>query len=684
MAIISIGIDLGHCETAAACPQKNAKGEYNVVRLDTAEGNKQVITTQIIITNEQMERLADVDLPSYDLLSEIGPFRIGDCPAYVPNGERFIYFKVAPKDFHKPYGFTAKAKDCGITHGKIMACYAYALVENIFSYNPDIIPQHARKNIELLVGCPTTGDWIGETEKNAYTELVKTATGINDVRIIPESRAAMFSSVENSSHVSAVNGAVVFDFGSSTADCTYMLLGRKLLEFSWTLGASEVEHQMMREALSATMNMNGAFNPDLDNLMDISDELRIAKETYYNGLYPPLGKSLVCTFTEAETHSPIEGMVRICEGFMNGITGDREFSVICDSTSSMEGSWESLCLEFFKEAKRRIENATYKNDKGEEVNCSINTVIITGGASKMGFIEPLCKQVFNSPDVTIITNKVNPSHTVSNGLGWVAVTDSNLPECKKRVHDRVLQDSKFEDMVNNISQDVFECVKSIAEKEVRAWADLPGDTATVAELKVSIEAAMKEESTVKKLREICDNNIDEWKAFVADAIEIAINEEVKSLYSGNVAKSLMLPKDIWKELNSSNMETDTIDMDGILDNIDFNGITTQVIKGIIQLVIWAIALFLAIETWGISILVGWLAAGIAGNTMSDNDLNKPRSKSVREKIASKIGSNLDKKKDEIMGKFEGTLNGHSQSFEPIIDSMIDTALEIVTLQRFDL
>ncbi|MBR6777615.1 MAG: hypothetical protein IKM27_07700 [Clostridia bacterium] len=685
MALISIGIDLGHCETAAACPTKNAKGEFVVTRLDTSDGNKQVITTQIIITNSQMERLKNVETPSYELLKEIGPFKIGDCPAYVPDGERFIYFKAAPKDFHKPYGFTDKAKECGMTHGKIMACYAYALVENIFMYNPDVIPQHVRKDAELLVGCPTTKDWVGDGERKKYSWLIKTATGIKTVRIIPESRAAMFSSVENSnSHVSAINGAVVFDFGSSTADCTYMLLGRKLLEFSWTLGASEMEHQMMRAVLSSAMNEAGPFDPDMDNLINVSDELRKAKEAYYSGLYPPTGKALICTFTEADTNAPIDSMVRIGERFMNNISANKEFSVLCDSVSSMEGSWEKLCFEFFKDAKRRISEATYKNEKGEEVECPVNTVVITGGASKMSFIEPLCRLVFNDPDVTIITNKVNPSHTVSNGLGWVAVTDNNLPASKRNIKNKILTDKLFTDLVNDISDGVFAYLKGVAEAEVNKWAELPGDTATVAQLKESIENAVKGEETTENCKAICDKEIDEWKTAVANTIEHVINDEVQRLYSGNVAKNLMLPKDIWSELNGSGMNTDTIVMDNILADIDLNGITASVVRGIAQLVIWTIGILLAPESFGISILAAWFVSSMAGDAMSDNDLDKPRTQAIRKNIAGKIGGQMDKKKEEIMANFKGALNNHSQSFEPVIDSMITVALEIVTLQRFDM
>ena len=55
----TIGIDLGHCETAMACPRQPDVNDsrYEVRRL-VGEKKDQVVATQLILTNEQMKKLS--------------------------------------------------------------------------------------------------------------------------------------------------------------------------------------------------------------------------------------------------------------------------------------------------------------------------------------------------------------------------------------------------------------------------------------------------------------------------------------------------------------------------------------------------------------------------------------------------------------------------------------------------
>lgn len=673
-----IGIDLGHGETSAAFPQEKANNEYSVVRLNTAEGNMQVIPTQIILTNEQMKMLKGKKQLTYDILKTIGPFRIGECPSYVPDGERFFYFKVAPKDFDTPCGITEVAKDCGITHGMVMACYVYALVENIFFYNQDVLLQNKRFNVELLIGCPTTKDWTESTFQTAYTLLVKWATGIQNVRIIPESRAAIFSSVENNvNSISASRGAVVFDFGSSTADCTYMLLGRKILEFSWTLGAYMIERTMMLQALEKAMQEDG-LDPDEEKLLEVADALRKSKEAYYNGMFPPKGKSFICEFQEAGTGDIMETPIKVDSAFMDRVTGAYKTEVLCDSQHLRTGSWRELCREFFIEARQQIEAATYKDETGQEQHCSVSTVVLTGGASKMDFIESLCKEVY--PDCTVSINKFNPSHTVSNGLAWIAVTDSNLPACKKAAVNQVMNSGVVNKLSAQLTDEVFECIKQIAVKEVKAWAEQPGDTATLAELKEKLVTATSLPATKNQIRNLCDKVIADWKKQLSTELERAVNAQAKKLYSDQVARSLMLPKDILKELDSSTLSMD-IDTQKLLDGIDFNSSLKTLFTAIIKLTIWIVAAILAVETFGLSLLVAWF---VSPDDMSDTDMNKPRTQATRQRICTKIDLEMDKNKQEIMKNFTNDLEKQTTTLEKAVEPMVDAALAVVTLQQFSL
>jgi len=674
-----IGIDLGHGETAAACPQENAQGEYSVVRLNTAEGNMQVIPTQIILTNEQMTQMKGKKQLDYEFLKSIGPFRIGDCPAYVPNGERFFYFKVAPKEFRVPCGVTPTAKSCGITHGMVMACYAYALVENIFFYNPDVLLENKRFEAELLVGCPTTQDWTDPAAQEAYAKLVKQATGVNMVDIIPESRAAMFSSVENNVNtISAEKGAVVFDFGSSTADCTYMLLGRKILEFSWTLGAFKVERAMTREALRLAMEEDGLFDPDDDKLMEVADSLRGAKEAYYNGMYPPKGKTIICEFQEANSDEIRESPIRISQTFMDRVTGVCETDILCDSTETRVGSWRNLCRAFFTEAKKRIEASTYKDEKGNERHCTVDTVVITGGASKMDFIKPMCESVYTG--CKVLLNESNPSHTVSNGLCWIAITDSNLPSCRSDALKQVQNSGATNQLVSQLSSAIFAYIKDVTVYEANEWAEQDGDTATIADLEQRLKEAMNRKTVMDRIKKICDRVIVNWKGSLGTELEKAINAQMKKLYSAKVARSLVLPEDVWKELDS-NMVGMQLDTDKLLKSINIENYVHSLTGAIVKLAIWVVAAILAIETFGISLLAAWIFTSM---DVSDKDMNKARTRDQRRSICSRIGEEMDKKQQEVMKDFEENMRKQTKNLDGAVGSMLDAALAVVTLRQFSL
>ena len=176
----TIGIDLGHCETTSSYPCQPIPGNdrYEVMRL-SEQGKDQVITTQLILTDDQMRRLTHKDSWSFELLQSLGRIRIGnDLPGCVPDGERFCYFKVPPKDFGKPCCSSEAARQSGLTHGAVMACFAHVLVNNLISCNDTELSATDRKWIDLLVGCPATDDWTGKEAMDAYARLIHKATGV--------------------------------------------------------------------------------------------------------------------------------------------------------------------------------------------------------------------------------------------------------------------------------------------------------------------------------------------------------------------------------------------------------------------------------------------------------------------------------------------------------------------------
>lgn len=682
----TIGIDLGHCETTAAYPRAvGADGiSHEVLRL-AVQGKDQVISTQIILTYGQMEKLADAPRPDYQLLRTLGDIRIGSgLPAYVEDGEKFVYFKAPPSQFDKPIG-DKRAQAAGLTHGKVMACFVYALVNNILKYNVGDLSDYDRADVDLLVGCPTTEDWTKEETQRAYAELVQRATQVHAVRIVPESRAAMFSSVESKQQtVSAIEGAVVFDFGSSTADCTYMLLGRRVEEFSWELGASKIEETMMRCAYRKAAEEHGPFTPDEKSLVENADLMRANKESYYNGSFGQKGQTVYCDFVNAADGSELGAKVRVDDEFMDEVTNRISMGILCDSTTEKAGTWRGLCREFFLEAKRRIGSASYTVTEGGEetrVRCPIGTVVLTGGASKMDFVYKLCEEAF--PDATILREQ-NPSHTVSNGLGWVAVSDENVERCKQAAREELAArpECGVEALRAGLSDALFERICAFAKERTRAWAERPEENLPLRELRDDLSARIASSEMKDELEQICQKQMNGWKAVLSEAVEGAVNRQVERLYSEEVARGLMIPDDVWGQLQSGSLSVTGIDVSKLLEDFDVSGLVAKVAGIVIQMIIWITAAALAFETFGVSVLVAWVLDKLTESAVKDTDLDKPRKKKVRLDVADKVGPVLNKSKRELLKKFEEDLEEQTAGYADVVDGTLTAAFEVVTLKRF--
>lgn len=698
MARKTIGIDLGHCETAAAMPHPAVGSDTrnSVDRLITAENNVNVVATQIGLTNAQMEKLKGHSSPDFELLSAIGPFAIGEL-GYIQNGERFQYFKTVPKDFDKICARSKVGKECGITHAMVMACYVHMVVNNIIAYNNELIKEADRKDTTLLIGCPTTADWTAEEASRKYADLVKTATGVESVRIIPESRAAMFSSVDNGiSNISAMNGAVVFDFGSSTADCTYMLLGRKIIEFSWELGASAIERAMASIALKNAMAVYGNFSPDEVSVESVLSTLRKAKQEFYTqkkkGTLDPDGLDISCSFRD-EQQKKHSSSVSIDDRFMEEATGRTLISIRCDSHSTRTGSWQQLCEAFFREAKGQIERTTYvagKDEKGNPIykHCTVDTVVLTGGASAMDFIKGLCESVFDEESIKIELNESNPSHTVSNGLAWVSIADRNIKACHQAAKKVVLADETcgVDALKSGVTAKMFEAMYPELMAEIDKWANTPGDTLTAQDLVDQINQKIEQAQFQEKIMAASGDGVKEWKEKLSLSMSAAVNAQAEVLFSKNVASSLMLPNDIWDQLNAYAMNSSQVNMESILKKIDFSGIGLLIARGLAHVIVFTIVAVILYPVLGpIGGIPAYAAAELIAPLIKDNSLKKSRTQKKRKQMAEDIKNYFkkDNTKREILQAVDNEIAKSVASFEQIVDALLDAAFKIVTLQKFD-
>lgn len=688
---MKICIDLGHCDTTGAVPVMPIGNSHGEVRRLSMTNRNQVICTQLLLTYQQMQRLAallkekETLLPDHEMLKELGEIRIGNDLPHTDLSESFRYFKVPPKDFHKPCGNSECAKEAGLTHGQIMACYVYSLLEALFKNNPEELKDASRDQTTLYIGCPSTEDWTSQQARNEYALLVKLATNVQQVFIVPESRAAMFSSIDNKRHsISASGGAAVFDFGSSTADFTYMLTGRKLLEFSWSLGAYEIEHQMALWAYRQMLSDRGRFNVQTESFSRAENELRTIKEQYFAGSFGPDGHPWAASFVNAETGKRVTQLMIVDDDFMQQVLST-PIQIRCDSATVERGGWLELCRRFFAEAKAKIEEATYEfiDEDGNAAThrCTVENIVLTGGASKMGFICEVCKEVF--PGMNIILEE-NPSHTVSNGLGWVSLSDSQLENCIQRAKNKLVEIPAFrqEALKTKITDALYPEMMQVVQETLTKWAQDPSDKLTLNDLKEMFDKYQKEPETAARLHAAGEAAIREWKNSTSDEVMEAVNGELAALYAESVAKTLLLPKNLWSELKGSMLCLDALKLNSLIDNINFAGFMTRVCETVCNVLLTCIAWYFAPETYGLSVAAAFIGQILFGKWINEREMKKERTQEQRKTAKEKITNASAKEKEKIAEMVGKSLEAQSLDLKASIETMLRNAFEVATLKRF--
>ena len=249
------------------------------------------------------------------------------------------------------------------------------------------------KQSQFIVGCPS--GWSLK-EREGYAKVFK-SSGLKNVRIVPESRAALMTALEQGYlSIEATRGEVlIVDIGSSTTDFTYCV----------DLGAEDVGHNFLGSGLldGLIFERNLARQKDRRAIEKLVAKYphyrpimeywcRQAKELYFNG-----------------DDSPVEMLKRLPVGrgvlFEIKIDKDDADFILSQSLPSLNGySWP----EAFDFALR--ETLALLGDRAPQ------TVLLTGGASRLPLVFPACEQAF--PNAKIVRG-AEPEFAIARGLAWL-------------------------------------------------------------------------------------------------------------------------------------------------------------------------------------------------------------------------------------------------------------------------
>lgn len=625
-----IGLDFGHCEIAAAMA---------------------IFLNGVFVSMKNL-------------------FLDGDKNTVIPaeveyEGEIFNYFKASPKHFNEQVEgnkVTAVRRD-------LMILLFKKIINGILEFNTEI---SSGEQIMLIVGCPTSGEWTSEKNRKEYETLIKEATGVAEVRVIPESRAAMFSALADGKGrmISASEGAAVYDFGSSTADSTYMKTGKRCVEVSWNLGAREIEkalRRMMCHEASVKANQKGLELVPIDNYANLERKLRAVKEAYFNGELDEDSSVTAWKFPTVEGKK-LTVTLDIDDDTMARALSDEELTMDVNG-KLVTGSWKRCCKEFFRESKLLIEKQH-----------SVKEIVLTGGASKMKFVAEYAREIFPKPMYEVTCAK-NPSFSVSQGLVWVGLVDEMQEECIAAAKSAVVDSgvAKVSKLKDNLKSGMGEKIYQSVLRSMEGWANAAED-----ESLNDLQERMNKKISSEEDKIKCDNKecVNKWTSGIVQEIRIQLEEELKKRLGTTLAQKMIMPQNIWASLNQS-LENISIDTDKIVNGIDVNSILNNVMM-------WAI--ILAYGGLGTAILpvfgtfVGIVIGALFASTLNDEDKYKARTQKVRKKAKDAMAKG--NKKEDILRLSNEQIDlavdskVTNTSVESDIEEMTRNAYEIMTL-KFD-
>lgn len=548
-----VGFDLGHGETSLALLKLN---ELNAV------------PETITIFNKNSDITAISYHPTKGVLLGSKAILTSDAT------DTYIDFKKRPDD--------------DPTYQKVMHDY----VGTIHQYLLDQKIIESDDTTLFIVGCPS--DWCKHEEiVSKYTELLRSC-GLKNVIVVSESRAAIMHGLETekiSKEVLKNNKVLVIDLGSSTTDLTVVANGNyeSPEDSGLDLGASLIEKEILRHTV--------ANHPQKDEIEKILNDhtvfrnrceyqCRKIKEDYFN---------MPSNYENAGDYVP-GGLERNLGGIhglnfapeLDGVVMNEILSAPIVKIDGGYDSWPNVLQKLLQNTKNK--------------NPDIGAILLTGGASKMDFVEPICSNVF--PNTKIYTD-IQPETTIAQGLarwGRIEIHTSKFIEDVDRYLETeipgIISNHKtalLESMSGNLSKGL---TTEVVKKNLVKWK---GEKEYTIQL---LESRMKSDSEVWLQSESASSLIKQdiflWIKNICDDIEKGITP---------ICKANNIPSGIF------NISSFSVAIENeVLEGADLGKdptILTQAVEEIITYVtIFLISLITTII--GLSGVIGWIITLIVG------------------------------------------------------------------------
>lgn len=411
-----IGIDFGHGETSANFYSLKDKGTKD---LDIIKGKQVIKSAVAILEQEGIETIA-----------------IGD---------RAIQDVALAKDFQ--VSFKKRPSQMNDIERKRMVAFMKGVYESIL----DCYPDYKHRDHCVFIARPSQ-DKLWKSEEKAYIEIAEEA-GLPVAGIQKESRAAYFrartqpdSKIDNQ----VDKGVLIVDFGSSTIDFTY--LNKDLpqpIDDGVDLGASAVEEALLKYSLSHPTDDKMADFSRLygNNEKSIAYNLllyyfRLRKEEFYG--------NKLSNFSFSADFSLLTSAEQIQLSGFGGITIPKN-------------EVRRILTEDYKYIPA-VEKAVTDFKKNKLGNCVVTCVYLTGGASRMDFVQEIFMRVFGI-DEEHCPGDDHPELIVSQGVAHLSYADYQTQEKEKELREKAQKIIDTFDWNGKLKEAISKSVKqSIIDK----------------------------------------------------------------------------------------------------------------------------------------------------------------------------------------------------------------------------
>lgn len=486
-----IGIDFGHGETSAAICE---------LQWDTPEG-KAIIDARDIRINPTDTGNENVIVSAISIQQGGNAPHIGDNAFAAENMSDATMTRVCFKE--APQALTDENRDIYNDQENLMISFMKAVYQAIRESESSIL-----KDSNHLVYIARPSGWVDSAVKERYCEMALKA-GIPLAGLTSESRAAIFYAIHHQTidfKNEVKDGAIVFDLGSSTLDLTYLKQGERPIDFGYReCGASSIENVIYDEkfisniAVARLVETYPKYKAKL-----LFKARKIKEEAYQRGAGLSIDESFMLRTLISKT---FEGYDSLKREFI-----EVEYSDITEFNDSIEN-----VARYHTTLRNALEDFKNNHIAGKPVK----GVFLAGGASRMGFIPEIVREVFGLEGSQVQTDPSNPSLTVSRGIAQIGRADCIANELTRGM---------FSNITDEIIDSIYNDVKSELATRITsgAWNEIKSKTKDFEESDVNLSLNELNQKIEVGLRYYF-NTYFEGK--VRDSINTTVNKKAESLCS---------------------------------------------------------------------------------------------------------------------------------------------------------